>query len=189
MGRSAGAGHTSPTRAAHRPRRGYAMLRAEIPVITRDHADRADGSPRGNVVTALPHRVIAAGFTTVHNAREGAVAVAPAGDCGCRRAFDVTMTKSPTAGAIPAGVDNATKQAFGAPTAVVESRELRPDHEPQYTGRDTKQLTAIWQGTDIFAHSGAPLGTPSPSQPSPPSRRSTSGWPTGATSTIQWPLS
>jgi putative transposase len=133
-------------------------MRAANLVLAREPGGRDDAAPRGQAVTALPNRRVAADFTTVRTELDGTVAAAIAVDCGCRSVLDVTVTKSQTSGAILSSVDRALELAFGSPDGVPDGVELRTDHGPQYTGRDAEEPTATWHVTHTFALVGRPTG-------------------------------
>jgi transposase InsO family protein len=139
-------------------RRVHALMRAANLVLVREREGRDDAPPRGQVVTALPNRRLEAVFTTVRTEVDGTVAVAVAVDCGCRSVLDVTVTKSPTSGAILASVHHAVERAFGSPDAVHAGVELRINYGPQYTGRDAEELTQTRRVPHTFAPVGRPTG-------------------------------
>jgi transposase InsO family protein len=137
-------------------KRVHALMRANGLVLARD---REPGeTTRGHVVVPEPNRRFGGDLTTVWTKKDGWVAVVPTIDCGCRSVLGLTVTKDQHGPAVLASVDEALREAFGAPKYVPAGVELRTDHGPQYTGADCAAFVAAWGLVHTFAPVGRPTG-------------------------------
>jgi len=137
-------------------KRVHALMRANGLVLARD---REPGeTTRGHVAVPEPNRRFGGDLTTVWTKKDGWVAVVPTIDCGCRSVLGLTVTKDQHGPAVLASVEEALREAFGAPRNVPAGVELRTDHGPQYTGADCAALVEAWGLVHTFAPVGRPTG-------------------------------